>query len=392
MEQYDFKQELEGISEQWHKIILPDEVFGKVSQELTDIRIFGITASNDTVEVPYILRLATENTIFKDIAFKNLNDSKNDKGYFFTFELLTTEPINQIQLNFKQENFDWRVGLEGSQNQVDWFTILEDYRVLSIKNDMTDFHFTRLSFPDSKYRFFRLFIDSKEKPLLSSASIALNVTTNGTLRNYNTHKTEIRENRETKQTEIYIELQIPVAVSQLKIAVKDSFDYYRPVTIQCLTDSIKTEQGWKYNYSTLTSGILNSIDKKDFRFNSRTMQKLKILIHNHDNQPLTIDAIHVQGYEHELLARFTERATYFLTYGNSSAKRPHYDIERFIDNVPEALKTLVVDQELIIEKTNVSQRNQHSINKTWLWIVITLTILILGWFTIKMMRKENDVR
>jgi hypothetical protein len=122
------------------------------------------------------------------------------------------------------------------------------------------------------------------------------------------------------------------------------------------------------------------------------MQKLKILIHNHDNQPLTIDAIHVQGYEHELLARFTERATYFLTYGNSSAKRPHYDIERFIDNVPEALKTLVVDQELIIEKTNVSQRNQHSINKTWLWIVITLTILILGWFTIKMMRKENDVR
>ena len=151
--QYNFKRELKGISEQWHKIILPDEVFGKVSQEIKDIRIFGITINNDTIEVPYLLRLASEKIFIKDVAFLTINTSQNDKGFYFTFEIPKTEPINQIKLDFKQNNFDWRVKLEGSQNQSEWFTIIENFRILSLKNEITDFQFTKLTFPNSKYRF-----------------------------------------------------------------------------------------------------------------------------------------------------------------------------------------------------------------------------------------------
>lgn len=388
IEQYNFKRELKGISEQWHKIILPNEVFGKVSQELTDIRIFGITTSNDTVEVPYLLRLASEKTFIKEVAFNTLNTSQNEKGYYFTFEIPTTEPINQIKLDFKQKNFDWRVKVEGSQNQSEWFTIIENYRILSIKNEITDFQFTKLTFPSSKYRFFRLFIDSKEKPELTSASILQQEITNGTFRNYGIKKFGIKENRETKQTEIDIELQMPVPISYLKINIKDSFDYYRPITIKYLNDSTKTEQGWKYNYNTLASGTLNSVEKNEFKFSSKTLQKLKILIHNQDNQPLTIDTLNVMGYEHEILARFTDQATYFLTYGNKIAARPNYDIDRFTDKVPLTLTTLEIGNELIIEKEQISETVPLFKNKTWLWGIISLTILVLGWFTTKMMRKE----
>ncbi len=388
IEQYNFKRELKGISEQWHKIILPNEVFGKVSQELTDIRIFGITTSNDTVEVPYLLRLASEKTFIKDVTFNTLNTSQNEKGYYFTFEIPTTEPINQIKLDFKQKNFDWRVKVEGSQNQSEWFTIIENYRILSIKNEITDFQFTKLTFPSSKYRFFRLFIDSKEKPELTSASIVQQEITNGTFRNYGIKKFGIKENRETKQTEIDIELQMPVPISYLKINIKDSFDYYRPITIKYLNDSTKTEQGWKYNYNTLASGTLNSVEKNEFKFSSKTLQKLKILIHNQDNQPLTIDTLNVMGYEHEILARFTDHATYFLTYGNKIAARPNYDIDRFTDKVPLTLTTLEIGNELIIEKEQISETVPLFKNKTWLWGIISLTILVLGWFTTKMMRKE----
>jgi hypothetical protein len=388
IEQYNFKRELKGISEQWHKIILPNEVFGKVSQELTDIRIFGITTSNDTVEVPYLLRLASERTFIKDVAFNTLNTSQNEKGYYFTFEIPKTEPTNQIKLDFKQKNFDWRVKVEGSQNQSEWFKIIENYRILSIKNEITDFQFTKLTFPSSKYRFFRLFIDSKEKPELTSTSIVQQEITNGTFRNYGIKKFGKKENRETKQTEIDFELEIPVPISYFKINIKDSFDYYRPITIKYLNDSTKTEQGWKYNYNTLASGILNSVEKNEFKFSSKTVQKLKILIHNQDNQPLTIDSLKVMGYEHEILARFTNQATYFLTYGNKIAVRPNYDIDRFTDKVPLTLTKLDIGNELIIEKEQVSETAPLFKNKTWLWGIISLTILVLGWFTTKMMRKE----
>ena len=386
--QYNFKRELKGISEQWHKIILPDEVFGKVSQEIKDIRIFGITINNDTIEVPYLLRLASEKIFIKDVAFLTINTSQNDKGFYFTFEIPKTEPINQIKLDFKQNNFDWRVKLEGSQNQSEWFTIIENFRILSLKNEITDFQFTKLTFPNSKYRFFRLFISSKEKPELTSASIVQQEIKDGAFRNYSLKNFAKKENREMKQTEFDIELEMPVPISYLKINIKDSFDYYRPITIKYLNDSSKTEQGWKYNYNILVSGTLNSLDKNEFKFSSKTVQKLKILIHNQDNQPLTIDTLHVKGYEHEILARFTEQATYFLTYGNKIAAKPIYDIDRFTNKVTSTLTTLDIGNELIIEKEKVSETAPLFINKTWLWGIISLTIIVLGWYTIKMIRKE----
>jgi hypothetical protein len=387
MEAYNFKRELKEISEQWHKIILPDEVFGKISQELTDIRIFGVTASKDTIEAPYILRLASEKTYSKDVPFKTSNIAHTDMGHYFTFEIPTIESINQIKLDFKQKNFDWRVKLEGSQNQREWYTVMENYRILSIKNEMTDYQFTKLTFPSSKYRYFRLFIDTKEKPELISASITQQEISNGTFRNYSIKKFNILEKKETKQTEIDIELKMSVPISYLKINIKDSFDFYRPITIKYLNDSTKTEHGWKYNYNTLTSGTLNSVEKNEFMFSSKTVRKLKILIHNQDNQPLTLSTLNVKGYEHEILARFTEQASYFLAYGSIIAARPNYDIDRFTDKVPMTLTTLDIGDELIIEKDQVSEITPLFQNKTWLWGIISLTIFVLGWFTIKMMRK-----
>ena len=388
MEKYSYKRELTGVSGEWHKLILPDEIFGKVSQNLNDIRIFGTTLSNDTVEAPYLLRLTTGNISGKEISFNTLNPSHNDKGYYFTFEIPTAEPINQIKLDFKQENFDWRIKLEGSQNQNDWFTISDNYRILSIKNEITDFQFTLLTFPASKYRFFRLQIDSKEKPELNQAIISQNEITNGTFRNYIVKNFYTNENKEFKQTEIDVELQMPVPVSYLKLKVRDSFDYYRPLIVKYVTDSIKTEQGWKYNYSTLTSGTLNSIDKNGFTFSSTIVQKLKIIINNHDNQPLSIDSILVKGYEHELLVRFIENATYYLTYGNKSASSPVYDITRFAGKILVDLTTLNLGNEQLIEKEETPLIEPLFKNKTWLWSIMGLIILVLGWFSIRMMRKN----
>ena len=386
--QYNYKRELNGISEQWHKVVLPNEVFGKVSQNLSDIRIFGIKENNDTIEAPYLLRLTNDKVSNKDIAFKVINDSWNDKGYYFTFEIPSTEPINQIKLDFGQENFDWRLKVEGSQNQKEWFTITENYRILSIKNRITDFQFTKLTFPSSKYRFFRLLIDSKEKPDLKVASISQQEISKGFLRNYPIKNISTKENKQSKQTEIDIELQSPVPVSKIKIDILDTFDYYRPVTIKYLTDSFKTEKGWKYRYNTLTSGTLNSIEKKHFKFNSTTFQKIKIFIHNHDNQALDIGSINVKGYAHELVARFTEPATYFLTYGNNKAVKAQYDIAQFADKIPKKLTAIEIGNEMTIEKEGISVTEPLFKNKNWLWAIMIFIILLLGWFSLKMMRKD----
>jgi len=159
MNQYNYKRELQSNTEPWHTIILPEEIFKKVSPNLFDIRIYGINSSNDTIEASYMLQLKKEKIVDTNVNFKLLNSSHNEKGYYFTLEVPTEDAINELKLDFNQQNFDWKINLEGSQNQQEWFTITNDYRILSIKNSETNFQFTKITFPTSKYRFFRLLIN-----------------------------------------------------------------------------------------------------------------------------------------------------------------------------------------------------------------------------------------
>tara|TARA_R110002020_G_scaffold472238_1_gene700022 strand:+ start:1934 stop:3166 length:1233 start_codon:yes stop_codon:yes gene_type:complete len=389
MSHYAYKRELRGVSDQWHKVVLPDGVFGKTSQDLGDIRIFGITAGKDTLEAPYLLRVAEEKITNRKVAFKTLNTSYNNNGHYFTFEIPSQKPTNQIDLEFKQQNFDWQVKLEGSQDLEEWFTVLEKYRILSIKNGTTNFQFTKLAFPNSQYRYYRLRIDSSERPELTVAGLLEQEVTEGTYKRHKIKHINTTENKESKQTEIEIELQAPVRASHIRVEVSDSFDHYRPVTLKYLTDSVETEKGWRYNYRHLTSGILNSMEDKGFQFGSTTVYKLKLLIHNGDNRPLKVDTIEVKGYVTELVARFTDPAHYFLTYGNEGATRPQYDIARFADQIPEALASVQVGKEIIMDKGEDAVTEPLFKNKRWLWAILLVIMAVLGWFTLKMIRQKE---
>ena len=375
--QYKYKRELTGIKGEWNKIILPDDIFNKISRDFSDIRISSLNEKKDNIEAAYFLQIASENISIKEVVFDLINQSKNSDGYYFTFEIPAENSVNQIKLDFNQKNFDWKLNLEGSQNQQEWFSILEDYRIMSIKNALANFEFTKVAFPNSKYRFYRLFIKSKIKPELLSAKILLNETNNGSYKKYIAKSTEIIEENNKKQTLINVELNTPVPVCKLKIYTKNKFDYYRTVTIQELSDSFKTQQGWKYNYSNLISGTINSIENNGFGFNSTILKKLKIIIENQDNEPLQIDSVLVEGYIHELVARFTEPAKYYLTYGNNESTKPEYDIAHFKENIPATLNTLTLGEEVMIEKRPAKTIEPLFKNKLWLWAIMSIIIILL---------------
>jgi len=112
MDDYTYTRELKGVGEQWHKITLPDEMYADLQRRWNDIRIFGVTPNGDTIEAPYLHRELTETVSEEKVNFDLINQSRDDKGYYFTFKLPVTKPINQIQLNFKQRNFDYQITLE----------------------------------------------------------------------------------------------------------------------------------------------------------------------------------------------------------------------------------------------------------------------------------------
>lgn len=388
MGNYAYKRELKDINGSWHKIVLPDDIFQKASPYLDDIRIYGITKENDTIEAPYILKLKTDQILKQDIDFKLTNISHNDNGYFYTFVLPKGIEANEITLDFKQANFDWNLRLEGSEDLEEWYTILDNYRILSIKNEITDFRFSTLAFPTSTYKYYRVRIESHEKPQLLSAKVSLFARKEGTYRRYHSD-ISITENKSVQTSEIYVDLAIPVPVSYIRIFAKSEFDYYRAVSIQRLASTLRNEKGPIDRYENILDDVLNSRGADEFKFNTANTQRLKITVYNKDNAPLTIDSVHVMGYTHELFVRFSEKAHYFLVYGNKNATKPQYDIERFQDTFPPKMPLLSLGEETEWAKKETAITPLF-VNKVWLWSLMTVIILLLGWFTIKMLRSGNN--
>ena len=390
--QYQYKREIRNVTEQWQKIIFPDDLFQEVKPDLSDVRIVGITG-NDTIEIPYILKINADRIESKSVPFKLINQSKTNISYHFTFETGSEEPVNEIYLTFNQQNFDWKISLEGSQDQREWYSILENYRILSIRNDLTDFRFTTIAFPDSKYHFFRLNIESQSDPGLLTAEIFLNKNVPGLYRNYKINSFYVSENKDYNRTIIHAKLNSKLPICNLKIHVSDTVDFYRQLTIKYITDSTKTQTGWHKNHRTLTTGTLNSIEKNEFRLPCTMFDNLIIEIENRNNTPLKVDSISLSGYVYEIIARFNDNAaSYFLYYGSKNAAKPDYDIKHFSDRIPENLLETSLGEKIALDKKPESQIKPLFQSKWWLWGIICVIIVVLGWFSRKMLGSKSGRR
>ncbi|TLP81624.1 DUF3999 family protein [Maribacter sp. ACAM166] len=385
MNTYSKKIELKRATSQWNKVVLPNEVFKYVKPDVTDVRIYGVTAT-DTIEAPYILNLSKTVDSNTSIPFELLNTVTNSQGYYYTYELPVKETINEIKLNFKNSNFNWLTTLEGSQDQQEWFTVLMDYRILSIVNDQTDYTFTNLKFPDANFKFYRLKISSAEEPILKSAHIFKQAKKAPEYRSYSVNSFETTQ--EKKNTIIDVNIKNRVPVSLLELTVDDKFDYYRPISIQYLVDSVKTDKGYYYNYRTLATRTLSSLESNSFQLPSTLAQKFRMIISNHDNQPLKISNVQPKGYLYSLTTRFIEPAAYFLVYGKPDANFPNYDIAKTPASLPDDITTLAFGKESDISKKEPETTNPLFENQWWLWAILGIIILFLGYFTIRMMQKK----
>jgi hypothetical protein len=388
MKDYNYKRRLNIKENKWYSIPLPDDVYGKIAPDFQDIRIFGITNKKDTIEAPYFIKVLDEMITQNNIRFELLNESKNKNGYYFTFKVPVEATINQLKLNFKQQNFDWHLLLEGSEDQEQWFSIVEDYRILSVKNGATDFKFTTVNFPLSNYKYYRIRIKADTKPELLDATLSIYEIESVASRNYLFSSDQIKKEEEGKETTLTVSLPTTIPVADLKICVSDKFDYYRMISIS-EPDSARTLKGLHYFSTQLASGTLSSLDKNIFKLYDPVLKKIQITIYNQDDQPLHIDSIIVRSHVHELRTRITIPANYFLVYGNKYASKPDYDLSRFTFTMPKEFTCLVLGPETVIEKPHIQKIRPLFENKIWLWTLMVILIIILGVFSFKMMKKSN---
>ena len=383
---YQFKRQITGVSTNWHSLTLPDGLYQKLNTGVDDLRIFGIKGK-DTIEVPYLLKQRANEVNTAEIPFKQLNQSTIGDVYYYTFQLTEANVINQINLDFKQENFDWKVVLEGSNDNQNWFGILKDYRILSIKNKDTDYKFTKLSFPDAKYQFYRIAIKSNLPLTLTGSKTLRTDTIKGVYNEVKYQTYDLKNDTKNKETVIEVGLKTAVPISFLKLNAQSDFDFYRAIRIEYATDSFKTEKGIEYNFSTLYEGTISSLEKTEFNFPNTITGRIKITISNNDNRPLRLSGLELQGNSYQMIVRFDDLTNeYALYYDSENTLAPNYEIAKFESKIPSNLSSVNIGEEQKNPSYTVKVEKPLFENKIWLWALMAVIIALLGFFSFRMLK------
>ena len=383
-----FQHPIQNVEATWHKITLTEEVLSKVNTNLADVRIYAIGEAGDTLEVPYFLEKQHDQFLATNKKHRVINRSKKGDEYFFTIKLNKNTPINEIDLSFRNKNFNWLLDLQGSQDQKEWFTIEQEYRIVSIVNEITNYQFTTLRFSSSEYQYYQIKLKSEERPSISTIEINAKETKRGT---YNQYESNFRVvvNKERKQSIISVDLAKRLPISKIQLAISDSFDFQRPIRINYLVDSIQTQTGWVKNYQSLQASYLSSLEKNEFLFDDIFTSQLQLVVDNHDNTPLNFNNVKVEGVAHQLVARFDKPAAkHWLVYGDKTLKSPRYDIVNFKDKIPEQIPELGIGKQLKLKEVK-NEEEPLLTNQWWLWGILIVLIAILGGFTFSMIKGAN---
>jgi hypothetical protein len=196
-----------------------------------------------------------------------------------------------------------------------------------------------------------------------------------------------RVDKERKTTVVHFTLSHNMPIQFLKVQVSNKFDYIRDADLYAVVDSTKTDKGKKYSYKLLESFVLNSGDTTNFTFSYPDHYRFyKLEIRNENNPPLRFKRITPYRYEYILKARFDHQGESYIEIANYGSKT-YYDIEKFKDRIPKEMNNMKIGKRIVdaIVKENAGPLFS---NVNWLWGIILVAVIVLGFFSLRMLKDE----
>ena len=386
---FQFRRTIDGVQEPgWYSLTLPDDIFADLNRDLSDLRMYS-TNAGDTVENPYLLKVDYDVLTSEKVALKVLNKSYSQGTLYLMFELDAGQKVNFLDLSFSETDYFAWATLEGSDDREKWFEILKDQRIVSVRKSSVDYTLSRINFPLTDYRYLRVAVKGDVPLTFQSASFQYNKVEAGQFHNI-ALEWKNHFDKKIRQTFIDIRLQHYVPVSSIALSVDNALDYYRPLKIEFVADSFRTDKAWMRSYRTLYEGHLTSFRPNEFSFPWQLARDIRIVISDFDNAPVSIKAISASGPETNLIS-YLKPGTNFILYGADAVRPPAYDLAYFENKIPDSLSTAMLQPAEDVTITTHQDRPLFE-SQWWLWSVMVLMIGGLGLFTVKMMKQKPEVK
>lgn len=391
---YNYSCRLGAVTKnEFYSIPLSPEILAHSKAGFNDLRIYNL-AENDTTEIPYLLEYKGDKTEEMPIGFELINDVSHLKCCsFVTLKMNKSKVINSIHLDIAENNFDKILSIQGSNDNKEWFTIKQHLRITGFDNGNNSFRSTSINFPSAEYSYFRISFDhdASTKVTVTNAYAYENKTSKGHYDELQIKSKKQTENKKEKTSELIVELADNYMLSYISLKSNDKNDFYRNINIYRSVGTYHTPKGDEESWQMINSGVIASNTDNILTLGNEQTKKIRIEIINYDNQPISMDEVKLFSESITLTAKLPVSDQLYLVYGNENIAAPVYDLVHFRDKIPASLPVVVTGKEELKSAVTMNASAEPLIkNKIWLWAVMLILILLIGYFALNMLKKERS--
>ncbi|MHC4335318.1 MAG: DUF3999 family protein [Planctomycetota bacterium] len=400
------------------RLSLTPEVYDAARLDLGDIRLVG----PDGNQIPYILARPEDQTRKLRYQPKLINRSTNRRSAAMVtldFGRLTVK--NSIEVQTGGSNFRRAVRVEGSNDNVEFFTVVQRAYVFAVNRNR---RFEQIDLPANDYRYLRIIVEpmtTEENAVAIRQVRAFKLEKrDAERRSVQMTLTRHREDPNNRLSIYEYDLKYRhLPVNEIHLRVADE-SFYRYVTVEgrdATTKKVKipsednrprykeVEVRWR----RMVSDAMYRYAAPDGQQRERLMLRLpterahrylRIVIKNYDDKPLLVSSASVKMIPHQIVFPIKQETDAKFYVGASSLAPPVYDLRHRLGRPlqVEARKAAIAniaDNPLFVQAP-AKQLPWSERHKVLLLIILAVAALVLGGFilqsfkSIKTEQARND--
>jgi len=388
----------------FYNIVIMPEVGAALQDAYTDIRL--LNEKNE--EIPYILK--REDAFFSNVRFIEYPIVSNTIIHKCCTQLVVGNPskkeINNMCFVLKNADAVKISQIAGSEDGINWFAV-KQFDVFYNSYSETDTKvLTYVNFPLTDYAFYRFDItdrgywDEKNWEYWNSDNrwtCPVNVLKVGYYETFLKEGKYVSVSAPTciqtdsiadKKTYIQVTFKDAYTINRMRLNLSGPRYFKRVVTIATKHAGKTGRKPQQDSYISIATIEVNSYSLNEFNFDFFREKEFYLIIENNDNHALTLEGIETWQLTHYLKTYLEKGQKYTLSYGDSLCKAPVYDLNYFVDSIPNVLPTLRVLKSERNEMTPLLQIEKVAHwyeNKLFVWIAIASLILLLSFMSWKML-------
>jgi hypothetical protein len=407
--QYTAEVTVEDTPGEYCALTLTPEIYNIARTDLADIRLID----RDGNQIPYVLARdedRTETVRYNPAILNRSTDANGNALATLNFGGQTVK--NSIEVETAGDNFRRAVKVEGSNDNVAFFTIVDRAYIFAV-SDKNRHRFNTIDLPSNDYRYIRITVSpmtaEETKPAINEIRAFKIEKKPAQKQLVEMTQTEHAEDVNYHSSNYVYDLKFSrLPVVEIELNVDDS-SFYRCVTVQgrdAATQKVKidsednrqrfseVEVPWNTIATDAIYRYTDAAGKKHERLIlptrwSDTYRYIRVIVNNYDDQPITIHSASAKMMPHKIVFPAPADKSAKLYVGNESGGHPQYDLARRLTNpiqvkTTQAILTGLTDNPAAGKtQQKLPWTEQH---KILLLAILVVVVLVLGMFMLSSLR------